>query len=118
MESLTRYRTERTVAAQLGPSGGAAHHLHPEIQAIVLGAGCAILGLPGEFFVETVRQIQQAAGIRNLLVACYANHYVGYLVPKEQFARGGYEAGVTMLDETAEETIRTAAIELLREVIV
>ncbi len=88
----------------------------PEVQAIALGDGCVILGLPGEFFVETGRAIQEAAGIAHLLVACYANHYIGYLVPKDAFAAGGYEAGVTMLDETAEETLRLAAIDLVREV--
>ena len=42
----------------------------------------------------------------HLLVACYANHYVGYVVPKHEFDAGGYEAGVSVLDETAEETLR------------
>ena len=57
-----------------------------------------------------------AAKLRHLLVACYANHYVGYLVPRHAFDEGGYEPGVTMLDETAEETVRAAAIDLVREV--
>ena len=39
-----------------------------------------------------------------------------YVVPRAEFARGGYEPGVSMLDEGAEETIRAAAIDLLREV--
>lgn len=114
MEQLTRYRTERAVAERMGPAGG--HMLHPEVQAIALGDGCVILGLPGEFFVETARAIREAAGLPHLLVACYANHYVGYLVPKAAFAEGGYEPGVTMLDENAEGRMRTAAIDLIREV--
>ena len=113
VQSLTRYRTERTVAERLGPTEG--HSIHPEVQAIGLGEGCAILGLPGEFFVETAQAIQASAKLRNLIVACYANHYVGYLVPRHAFEEGGYEPGVTLLDETAEETMRTAAVELLRE---
>jgi hypothetical protein len=52
----------------------------------------------------------------HLLVACYANHYVGYLVPRHSFDEGGYEPGVAMLGETAEETLRLAAIDLLREI--
>jgi neutral ceramidase len=115
MEQVTRLRTERSVAERLRSPGGP-HYAHPEIQAIALGDGCVVLGLPGEFFAETGRLIQEAAGVRNLVVACYANHYVGYLVPRHEFERGGYEAGVTMLDESAEETIRLAAIDLIREI--
>jgi hypothetical protein len=115
MEQITRYRTEKTVAQRLGPSE-TEHYVHPEVQAISLGEGCAILGLPGEFFVETGRAIQVATALRHLFVACYANHYVGYVVPKHSFAEGGYEPGVAMLDEGAEETLRLAAIDLLRDV--
>jgi hypothetical protein len=115
MEQLTRYRTERGVAERLGP-GAAGKLLHPEVQAIALGAGAVVLGLPGECFVETGSAIQEAAGLPHLLVACYANHYVGYFVPRDAFAAGGYEPGVTMLDETAEETLRHAATEVVREV--
>ncbi len=115
MEQLTRYRTERGVAERLGPSASR-HTLRPELQAIALGESCVVLGLPGEFFVDTARAIQAEAGVRHLVVACYANHYVGYVVPRHSFAEGGYEAGVTLLDESAEETMRIAALELLREV--
>jgi hypothetical protein len=115
MEQVTRLRTERGVAERLGPSASP-HVAHPEVQVIRLGPGCAILGLPGEFFVETAAQIQAAAGIPHLLLACYANHYVGYVVPAHAFDAGGYEAGVAMLDETAEKTLRVAAIDLLREI--
>lgn len=114
MEQVTRLSGERGVAGRLRPGGP--HYLHPEIQAISFGTGCALLGLPGEFFVETAQAIQAAAGLRHLLIACYANHHVFYVVPRHEFERGGYEAGVAMLDETAEEAVRQAAIELLRQV--
>lgn len=114
MEQITQASGERDVAARLRPGGP--HYLHPEVQAISLGDGCAVLGLPGEFFVETARQIQAAAGLRHLMIACYANHHVFYVVPRNEFERGGYEPGVAMLDEGAEETVRLAAIDLLREV--
>lgn len=115
MEQLVRLRTERGVAERI-QVGDEPRYAHPEVQAIRLGAGCAVLGLPGEFFVETERAIQAAASIPHLAIACYANHYVGYVVPKRAFEEGGYEPGVAMLDETAEETMRLAAIDLLRDV--
>jgi neutral ceramidase len=115
MEQVTRFRTERTVAERLR-SGYELHYVHPEIHAISLGEGCAILGLPGEFFVETGRAIQEASALPDLLVAGYANHYLGYVVPRHAFEAGGYEAGVTVVDESAEKTLRLAAIDLIREV--
>jgi hypothetical protein len=112
MEQLTRYSTERVVAASLVTARG--HLLHPEVQAIMLGDGVVILGLPGECFVETSRAIRRDAAFRHLLVACYANHYVGYFVPKAAFGEGGYEPGVSMLDDSAEERLRGAALDVLR----
>ena len=114
MEQHTQLTAERGVAANLRPGGP--HYIHPEIQAIRLGAGCAILGLPGEFFVETAQRIQAEAGIPHLLIACYANHYIYYVVPAHEYAKGGYEAGATMLTEEAEDTVRSEAVTLLREV--
>jgi hypothetical protein len=112
MERRTRLEGERGVAAFLrGPST-----MSVEVQAMSLGPGCAVLALPGEFFVETARAIQQEAGMRNLLIACYANHHVMYVVPRHEFAKGGYEPGVSILDEDAEEEFRAVAIQLLREV--
>ena len=52
----------------------------------------------------------------HLSIACYANHHVFYVVPAHEFARGGDESGVSMLDDTAEATFRAAAISLLRAV--
>jgi neutral ceramidase len=115
MELVTRYRTERTVSERLR-GGDEVHYVHSEVQVLSFGEGCAILGLPGEFFVETGRAIQEAAGVPDLLVAGYANHYLGYVVPRHAFELGGYEAGVTVVDETAEETFRAAAVELVRQV--
>ena len=112
MELRTRLEGERGVAAFLrGPS-----EMRVEVQAISLGPGCAILALPGEFFVETARFIREQAGLPHLLVACYSNHHVMYVVPREEFDRGGYEPGVSILDENAEEEFRRVAVDLLREV--
>lgn len=116
MAEITRSRTERMVAARQAGRPAAGHALHPEIQAISLGDGVALLALPGEFFVETARAIRAAADVRDLFVACYANHYVGYVCPPEAFEQGGYEAGVTLVGPDAEPAVREAAVRLLRRV--
>lgn len=116
MQEVTRYRTERMVAARTSAAGGGRAYLRPEVQAFSLGPGAAILGLPGEFFVETGRAIEEAAGLPHLILSGYANHYVGYVVPPEAYEQGGYEAGVTLFASEAEGMVREAAVELLREV--
>ncbi len=113
MEPLTRLRTERTVAAGFA---GRDRPIPAELQAIGLGEGIALLGLPGEFFVETVADIRERCGLRRLPVACYANHYIGYVVPPAAYDEGGYEAGVTWLAPEAEGIVKTEALSLLREV--
>jgi hypothetical protein len=111
---LSRYQTERQVAARFATRG--VQLMHPEVQAIGLGTELALLGLPGEFFVETVASIRAEAGVRHLPVACYANHYAGYIVPPEAFEQGGYEPGVTWLAPEAEAIVRREAVALAREV--
>ena len=112
MEQWNFLRGSRTTSAFVR----APNEMNAEIQAIALGKDCAILALPGEFFAESGREIQAAAALRHLIIACYANHHLMYVVPRHEFARGGYEPGVSLLDEDAEEAFRAAAIDLLREV--
>ncbi len=85
MQQITRYRTERVTASRI--RGGGPHYLRPEFQAIAFARDTAILGLPGEFFVETADAIRAEAGVANLLVSCYTNHYVGYVCPPEAYER-------------------------------
>jgi hypothetical protein len=114
MERLTRLNGERGVASRRRPGGP--HALHPELQAISLGPGHAILGLPGEFFAETAQRLRADAGIAHLMVSCYTNHHVFYVVPHHAFDEGGYEPGVAVLDESAEATFRDAALSLISDI--
>ena len=111
--SLTRFKVERWAAAwtQHAPE------LTPtEVQAIRLGDGLALLGLPGEFFGETAAAIREAAPFADVLMACYANDYVGYVVPEHAYEEGGYEAGMTPHAPEADAMIRDAAKDLLMEI--
>ncbi|MEX2160145.1 MAG: neutral/alkaline non-lysosomal ceramidase N-terminal domain-containing protein [Dehalococcoidia bacterium] len=114
MAQLSRLRTERIVAQRMAAREGTM--VHPELQAIALAPGVALLALPGEFFVETVALIREGAGLRHLPVACYANNYIGYVVPAPAYAEGGYEPGVTLLAPEAESICVREALSLLREV--
>jgi neutral ceramidase len=114
MEQITRFRTEALVAQRLASQAGRV--FHPELMAIGLAPDLALLGLPGEFFVETIAEIRRQTGVRDLPVACYANNYIGYVVPAPAFDQGGYEAGVTLLGPEAEGIFKSEAVSLLREV--
>ena len=86
-----------------------------EVQVLSLGEGLALLALPGEFFVETAQAIRTDAGIDDVFVACYANDYIGYVVPPEAYEQGGYEAGITFCPPEAEGIVREAAVAALKE---
>lgn len=116
LQQITRYRTERQVAARSRRAAPGPHVVRPEVQAIGFARDTAVLGLPGEFFVETADAVRHDAGIPNLLISCYTNHYVGYICPREVFEQGGYEAGVTLFGPEAEPAVRKEAASLLREV--
>ena len=115
MAQRNRYRTERMAATRMRPREG--HSLHPGLMAISFAPGLALRGLPGEWFVESVADIRTATGIERLLVACYANHYMGYVVPEAAYEEGGYEPGVSLLAPEAEAIAKAAAIDLMKEVL-
>ena len=115
MGQLTRLETERWSATWSRRQPDADTQT-TEIQALRLGDGLALLALPGEFFVETADTIRSALAPSDLFLACYANDYIGYIVPEHSYDEGGYEAGVTPFAPGAEGIIRDASIQLLREV--
>ncbi len=115
MARLTRAQNERWAGAWARRQPPAATQ-RTELQALFLGDGLALLALPGEFFVETAEAIRAQCGVHDLLVACYANDYIGYVAPPEAYAQGGYEAGVTFFAPEAEEIVRQAAVEVLQSV--
>jgi len=62
-----------------------------EIQVFRIG-DLAIVGLPGEPFVEGQLAIKLASPARHTYVAHMTTQYVGYLPTAQAFARGGHEA--------------------------
>ena len=122
MAQLTRYQIERWAAtwARQQPELTAQR---TEVQALSLGDGLAVLALPGEFFVETAEVIRAAAQGwgpepqgTDLLLACYANDYIGYVIPPAAYGEGGYEAGITFCTAEAEGMFVEASLGVLREV--
>lgn len=115
MAQLSRWEGERWAAAWARRSGESGTR-RTEVQAVSLGEGLALVSWPGEFFVETAHAVRDALPGQELLLAGYANDYVGYVVPEQAFPEGGYESGVTFFTGEAETIIRKVSLELLREV--
>jgi neutral ceramidase len=111
---LNQLRIEWLAAGRLAegaaPPGAAA----VEIQAMRIGDECAIVTLPGEFFVETGQAIRASAGLPQLLVAGYANGMIGYVPPAEAFGLAGYEVGRAEFEPAAERAISEAAVAAVR----
>lgn len=84
------------------------------VQALRLGAGLTVLGLPGEPFTATGQRIR-AATADTVLVAGYANQAAGYLPTEDEFARGGYEVGCSTHAPGTVERLTDAAIALIRD---
>ena len=89
-----------------------------EIQVLRIGED-AIVGLPGEPFVELGLAIKLASPARRTLIAHCTSQYVGYIPSAEALKRGGHEASTRYWEKLvpeAFEMISDAAIETLQAV--
>jgi neutral ceramidase len=85
-----------------------------EIQALRLADDCAIVTLPGEFFVESGEEIRRAVGLRHLLIGGYANGMIGYVPPEDAFDQAGYEVGRAEFEPKAIRVVIDAAVTAVR----
>lgn len=75
----------------------------------------AIVGLPGEAFVEFGLALRANPYFAHTIVACYCNDLVGYLPTREAYAQGGYEVETARVAEGSGEAIVAAALGVMRE---
>ncbi len=64
--------------------------VNAEVQMIRLG-DVAIVGVPGELFVELGLQIKTQGRGRQIMVCGYANNNIGYIPARRAYPKGGYE---------------------------
>lgn len=92
-----------------------------EVQLIRIG-DCAIVGVPGELFVEFGLQIKEQGALRQTLIAGFANGNIGYIPTRAAYGEGGYEVEdayryygyPTALAPEAGEQVVAHAVELTR----
>ncbi len=91
-----------------------------EIQVLRIG-DLAIVGLPGEPFVEGQLAIKTSSAAPYIFPSHLTTHYVGYLPTREAYERGGHEANAEVtywakLAPGSLEIVVEKAIAVLREV--
>ncbi len=111
---INQLRVEWAVAGRLAEGAERAAVVPVEIQAMRLSDECALVSLPGEFFVETGDVLRAAVGVPHLLVAGYANAMIGYVPPESAFAHAGYEVGRAEFEPKTESVICEAAVAAVR----
>ncbi|SHN14513.1 hypothetical protein SAMN04488057_10820 [Cyclobacterium lianum] len=88
------------------------------VQVFDVGPGC-IGALPGEIFAETGLKIKKELNGKPYFTICLANGNLGYVPPLHELERGGYESWrcrISNLDGSAEETLRSKLLEMIRAV--
>ena len=86
-----------------------------EVQAIALGQQVAIVGLPGEIFVELGLAIKKASPFPVTVIAELANGSIGYIPNRSAYAEGNYEVVSARCAEGAGEMLAESAVKLLRQ---
>lgn len=86
-----------------------------EVQALRLGDDAALVGLPGEVFVELGLAIKRASPFRTTLVIELCNDAPGYIPTKKAFAEGSYETVNSRVQSGGGERLVEAAVLLLNE---
>jgi neutral ceramidase len=100
--------------AKLGEAGPAAIRNSLELEAWGLG-DLSLVTISGELFASLGALITEASSAPTLVLG-YANGYAGYLVDKEAYAAGTYEALASPFAPDAGETVAEAALTLANHV--
>lgn len=95
-------------------AGRKGEDLVTEVQALSLGA-VAIVGIPGELFVELGQEIQRRSPFANTFIVELANDNIGYIPTRAAFEQGAYEPTSAKMAPGGGEQIVSEAIGLLNE---
>ncbi|MCB1237081.1 MAG: neutral/alkaline non-lysosomal ceramidase N-terminal domain-containing protein [Verrucomicrobiae bacterium] len=111
IRSLARMRAEEAVP----PTVEAEPWVLPvEVQAFRLSDEIAVVGLPGEVFVELGLAIKEASPFPTTIVVELAQVHIAYVPTRKAFAEGGYETLNSRLAPGGGEMLVESAIQQLR----
>lgn len=112
IRSLERMRREEAVPPTVESEGW---HLPLEVQVFAIGKELAIVGLPGEQFVEHALYIKQNSPFFHTQVIELTNSHIAYVPTKEAFKRGGYETINSMVAPGGGEMLADKAVRILNK---
>lgn len=113
IRSLERLRRTEAIAPTVEQEGW---KLPVEVQVIGIGKDLAIVGLPGEVFVELGLAIKKASPFKTTLVIELTNSHIAYVPTRKAFSQGSYETINSRLAPGGGEMMVDAAINLLNEI--
>lgn len=90
-------------------------HIPLEIQAFTIGKELAIVGLPGELFVEFALTIKENSPFKNTLLIELTHSHIAYVPTKEAFRQGSYETINSRLHPGGGEALADNTIQLLNQ---
>ena len=88
--------------------------IEAEVQSITLGTDLAIVGLPGEIFVDLGKAIKAGSKYRTTIVVELANGSIGYVPDRHAYAEGAYEVISSRVAAGSGELVVNAALRLLQ----
>ena len=113
IRSLERMRRTEAVPPAIGDQPW---RIPLEVQVFQIGEDLAIVGLPGEVFVDLGLAIKENSPYKNTIVVELTHSHIAYVPTQEAFTRGGYETINSRLAPGGGEMLADAAIALLQEI--
>ena len=105
------YETKRMIDFEHGPEA-------MDIQISAVGIGpVALIGAPGEMFVETGMKLKKTKGWDLVLPTSITNGYYSYLPTNEAFLEGGFEARTSEFKKGIAERIVEESKKMLKELL-
>ena len=113
IRSLERMRRTEAVSPTIGDQGW---KIPLEIQVFQMSKDIAIVGLPGEVFVDLGLAIKENSPYKHTIVVELTHSHIAYVPTEEAFSRGGYETINSRLAPGGGELLADTAIALLQEI--
>jgi neutral ceramidase len=95
---------------------GKGESIMAEVQVLRIDAETAIVGLPGEIFVELGLSIKKRSPFKNTLIMSLCNEKMSYIPTEKAFTEGSYEVTNAIVKRGSGELLVNTAIELLKEI--
>lgn len=106
----------RRTGEAIPPTSGTGPWMLPvEVQVLRIGENSAVVGIPGEVFVELGLAIKEASPFETTLVLELTNRHIAYVPTEKAFAQGDYETINSRLAPGGGEMMVDAAIKMLNE---